>query len=308
MQLIIKFSILTTNLSKNELESQLAQSNIKELLRLEEWIDGNVRCEFTIDYNEDLLNQLRKTFHEQGIIMGEHYCSVFRNEEYEHAPLFRLISIGRDSYESKRTKFKKETICDHCGFFTYHLDGKLGMNTRQLKNKILVNVDYKHWVLSEEGAELFAKWGITGYKLTPVKHTGHKETEIPGYLMTDINLLPKPSQSTITIEKEGNGCINCKVEGYYSLPIYESTVTSYMKDINFSTEYHGFGPFGAVRLLYLSKRLRQLLLENGYTKEVRNPYIPGKQNMQIKGWYMDPIQIKWNAGSDLSFQQDRKLS
>ncbi len=294
MRLIIEFSIITEKISKYELESEITRFNIKELLKLEEWSDGTVSCGFTIDYNRDLLDQLRRNMQSKSIILGERYCPIYSSEEYEHAPLFELHSIGRDSYESKRTKFTKETLCDQCGYFTYHLEGQLGMNTRQLKNKILVNVDYRHWVLSEAGAELFEKWGITGYKLIPVNHTGSKETEIPGYLMTDIHLLPKVSKDIIEISKEGKGCNKCKIDRYWQLPKYDSTITKNMKDINLGAGYVGYGSFGAIHKLFLSKRLRKLLLDNGATKEVRNPYIPGKQNLQIKGWYMDPVQIKSN--------------
>lgn len=140
----------------------------------------------------------------------------------------------------------------------------------------MVNIGTDYWVVSEKMARLMEEWKITGFELQEVIHSGKKEGQ-PAYQVIPTNILQAWSTEMkhyYFITEPEERCPVCNIKGRVDYPYHYNKLDleqNPIKDIDIMTEFCSNGSW-AYRPVFISKRFRDLLIENGITREVLNMY------------------------------------
>lgn len=96
----------------------------------------------------------------------------------------------------------------------------------------------------------------------------------------------------IFIEGDEDRCKKCNIRGRVDYPYHydQSDLEKYpIKDFNIMREWSANGVNGwAIRPVFVSKRFRDLLIENGITRDIRDIY---DENFTSRDWYFEPVII-----------------
>ncbi|WP_145977188.1 hypothetical protein [Paenibacillus sp. 32O-W] len=133
-------------------------------------------------------------------------------------------------------------------------------------------------------------WGITGYELQEVAHKGPSSGKVPCYLLVPIETLPAWSSKMPRIYfVTEEHCHDCGIQGRITGPFhYDKTdLNNHANDVYFSNEYISNRRW-AYRATVISKRFRDLLIENKITRDVRDMH---STKYGSRDWLFDPVII-----------------
>lgn len=158
----------------------------------------------------------------------------------------------------------------------------------------MLNVDTDYWIVSEQMLRMMEEWKITGYKLEEVIHKGSAENKQAYYQIIPQHTLPPWSSEMkhyyFATQKEGQ-CPSCGIRGKIDYPYhYDHAVLNgnYM-DINIMKEWATTGAWGwAYHPVFISRRFRDLLIENKVTRDVRDAF---SKSYGSKDWLLEPVII-----------------
>lgn len=251
-------------------------------------LNGKVGID-TISY---ITSHLKKEYQ---ISCGESFSCRFNYLDFERSPFFRLVSTGNSSkafLEHKKDGIKWKTICPSCGIQEKVQTSPLVMDTSKVGDRYMVNVGVDYWVVSEKMAYLMKEWEITGYELREVIHSGKKPAQ-PVFQVIPTNVLPSWSSEMkhyYFITEPEERCQTCNIRGRIDYPYHynKRDLEQYpIKDINIMKDLKSNGSW-AYRPVFLSKRFRDLLIENGITREVINR---DDDNYKSRNWLFEPVVI-----------------
>lgn len=251
-------------------------------------IQLNVDC--TSDEIKDICQQLMKEYQ---LFVGEALFFEFDDDDFKAASFFKVHSTGNSSkafLEHKKDHIQWETICDTCGIKKKVQTGPIVMDTSKIGARFMVNVGIDYWVISEKLAHLLEQWNMTGYELKEVIHCGKKEA-IKCYQLIVRVSLPDWSHAMqhYSFATEPNKyCHTCKIRGRIDFPaVYDEGINRLANDFYTYNEYYSNGTW-AYKPIFISKRLRRLLIDHKITRDVRNEF---SSIYRSSDWLLKPIFI-----------------
>lgn len=258
------------------------------------FVQISIKDRITMDTVSEIFSILQRDFQ---LDCSESVDFIFDQEDFNKSPFFMLVSTGNSSrafLEHRRNCVEWKVLCEACGHKVKLQTSPLVMDTSRIGNRYMVNVGTDYWVISEKMAQLMEEWKITGYKLQEVIHVGKKNSQ-PAYQVIPTNTLPAWSTEMKHYEFiTGNEdwCQKCNINGRVDYPYHydKSDLEKYpIQDINIMKEWTSSGVNGwAYRPLFVSKRFRDLLIQNKITREVLNM---SDNNYQSKDWFFEPVIV-----------------
>lgn len=247
----------------------------------------NLNERLTVDTLARIISTLESEFN---LSCGEALSFKFDDEDFK-----QLRSTGNSPkvfLEHKKDGVEWITLCKYCGLQAKVQTSALVIDTSKIRDRYMVNVGVDYWVVSEKMALLMEKWDITGYKLQEVIHSG-KKTAQTAFQILPTNILPSWSsvmKHYYFITETDDQCSICNIRGRIDYPYHYNKTDiekNPIKDINILQEWKSNGQW-AYHSIFFSKRFRDLLIDNGITRDVRNMY---DNNYKSKDWLFDPVII-----------------
>lgn len=244
--------------------------------------------------NSHTISKIRKklqtTFH---IDCGETVSFKFDDNDFSNAPFYELKSTGNSPkafLSHKSAGIKWTTLCKACNIQAKIQQSPLAMDTSKIGDRYMVNVGTDYWVVSERMASLMEEWRITGYTLKEVIHSG-KNSPQPAFQVIPTSVLPPWSSEMkhyyFVTQQEGQ-CSTCDIRGRIDYPYHynKSDLEHYpITDMMRMREWKPNGQW-AYHSTFISKRFRNLLIENEITGDVRDIYA---KNYKSKDWIFNPV-------------------
>ncbi|CAJ1002229.1 hypothetical protein [Brevibacillus aydinogluensis] len=201
---------------------------------------------------------------------GFRYIYKYTDDEIKNAKLFNITSIGNKPqlYLSNKSKDEVASFCTRCLRNKKVNNNELAFNTSVMKKYPIVFVD-EHLVISQELADKFSEWNLSGYELREVIHKG-KTTGEKAFQIIPTNILPPQT----VIEQLRNDphikqqtCPECGVVEHLQVPYcYDENISQFMHDFNFTYEYYPINNKTVIRDMLVSKKVITLLVEHGIAK------------------------------------------
>ncbi|PWK07443.1 hypothetical protein [Tumebacillus permanentifrigoris] len=243
-------------------------------------------------YNPDVFARISQELRAIGILnVTCSYRFEYEEKDYHEAPFFLISGIGNnpDVYlEDQGAEFETEIVCDNCRLYRKKVVSPLVIDTSYLEEYDMVHVDHEHFVISERLLSRFKDWGIEGYETHPVLHKGSDEDRQPAYQLVPSQQLSPWSAKNPKLEFVGaRKCPRCDRRGYLEYPVYyeDSLLQGQFGDF-VSTQEEVVAGNRLIRLPLLSSQLRDRLIAEGITSDVRAPEQYGERD-----WKLDPIVV-----------------
>ncbi|CAJ1002235.1 hypothetical protein [Brevibacillus aydinogluensis] len=198
------------------------------------------------------------------------YEYTYTDDEMKNAELFRITSIGNrpELYHSSKSIVEFVPFCARCSRNEKVTKNNLIINTSVMKKFPIIFVD-KYLVISQELANKFNEWNLSGYQLREVIHKG-KTTGEKAFQVIPTNILPPQTvidQLRNDPHIKQQTCPECGVVEYLQFPYcYDEKISQFMQDFNFTYEYYPINEETVVRQMLVSKKVITLLIEHGIAK------------------------------------------
>ncbi|WP_342405491.1 hypothetical protein [Brevibacillus sp. FSL K6-2834] len=195
------------------------------------------------------------------------YIYEYTDDERRNAELYRITSIGNKSelYLSSKSKDELITFCPSCLRNKKVTKNELMFNTSVIKKNPLIFVD-EHMVISQDLADKFSEWNLSGYILREVRHKG-STTGQNAFQVIPTNILPPQNligQLSSDPQVKMRTCPECGVVEHLQLPYsYDRKVSQLMQDFNLTYEYYPINEETVIRHMLVSKKVITLLVEHG---------------------------------------------
>lgn len=281
MKIKVHFTFRVYDLKTKFKIDQILNSLIKDFVVPEPDIkndDVYVRYKFEVVYDkyliESILEKLNSIYEDSlgskkmsSTFRDFRYIYEYTDDEMENAELYRITSIGNrpELYVSNKTKYELKPFCPKCSRYERIIKDELMFNTFVLKKSPLVFVN-DYMVISQDLAEKFREWNLSGYELREVRHKGSKLGQ-NAFQVIPTNILP-PQTSTAPLSDDPQikmrKCPECGVVEHLQLPyVYDKKAIHFMQDFNVTYEYYPINDDTVIRDMLISKKVIRLLVEQG---------------------------------------------
>ncbi|MDA5111104.1 hypothetical protein [Brevibacillus thermoruber] len=284
MKINVHFTFQVYDLNIKYKVDQILSSLIQDFVIPEASIkkdDVYVRYKFEVAYDIKLITAIvenlnaiyEKTLGSKSMtstFRGFRYIYKYTDDEIKNAKLFSITSIGNrpELYLSSKSKAEFVAFCARCSRNEKVTKNELIFNTSVMKKFPIAFVD-EHLVISQELADKFNEWNLSGYQLREVIHKG-KTTVEKAFQVIPTNILPPQTvidqlRNDPHIKKQT--CPECGVVEHLQFPYcYDEKISQFMQDFNFTYEYYPINEETVVRQMLVSKKVITLLIEHGIAK------------------------------------------